>query len=268
MSTKRYAVIGDPVAHSLSPLMHTGWIADHGLDATYEAHLLRSDDPVTAIRGLTQFAGMNVTVPHKEAAARAAGWPQGVANTLRREADGTLTAFNTDGVGFRDALTESEPDWLRRVVNVAIIGAGGAARGIAAELSPHVGAIAFVNRTLARAETAASDLRRFGAKAHAWDELDRAFAAADLIVQATTLGMAGENAPRWPVELCKPSAMIADIVYRPLETDLLRAARARGLATVDGLGMLIHQGARAFSLWHDIRPNVARARERLTKALA
>jgi len=269
MSTKRYAVIGDPVAHSLSPLMHTGWIADHGLDATYEAYLLRSDDPVAAIRDLTRFAGMNVTVPHKEAAARAAGWAEGdAANVLRWETDGSLTALNTDGVGFRDALTEAEPDWLRRVNDVVIIGAGGAARGIAAELSLHVGTITFVNRTRARAEAAASDLQMIGGRALAWNELERAFASADLIVQATTLGMNGAEAPRWPVEVCRPGAMIADIVYRPLETDLLRAARARGLSTMDGLGMLIHQGAWAFWLWHGNWPDTAKARTRLLEALA
>ncbi len=269
MSTKRYAVIGDPVAHSLSPLMHTGWIADHGLDATYEAHLLRSDDPVTAIRGLTQFAGMNVTVPHKEAAARAAGWADGdAANVLRWEPDGALSAFNTDGVGFRDALNEAEPDWQRRVIDVVIVGAGGAARGIAAELSLHVGTITFVNRTLARAEAAASNLDMLGARALAWNELERAFASADLIIQATSLGLSSGGAPRWPVEACRPHTMIADVVYRPLETELLHAARARGLATVDGLGMLIHQGAWAFWLWHNIWPDTAQARERLLKALA
>jgi len=138
MSTRRYAVIGDPIAHSLSPVMHTGWLADHGIDATYEAYLLRSDDPVAAIRNLTHFAGMNVTVPHKESAARAADYSQtAVANTLRREEDGSLSAFNTDGDGFLGALDEAAPRW-RKAQKVLLLGAGGAAAGIATALSPHM----------------------------------------------------------------------------------------------------------------------------------
>lgn len=269
-ATKVYAVIGDPVGHSLSPVMHNGWIADHGLDAVYVALPLRSADPVAAIRALGQFGvkGVNVTVPHKEAAAAAAGWAEGdAANVLRWEDDSALVAFNTDGAGFLDALAEAEPDWLKRVANVAIVGAGGAARGVAEALSPHVSAITFVNRTLERAQEAASGLRLMEAKALPWTELERAFAAADLIVQATTLGMARSAAPDWPVAACKPTAIVADIVYRPLETDLLRAARARGLVAMDGLGMLIHQGARAFELWFGIAPDVGNARARLLEAL-
>ena len=151
--TKRYAVIGDPVSHSLSPLMHTGWIADHGIDATYEAYLLRSDDPVAAIRGLTQFAGMNVTVPHKEAAAAAADRSDtSAANVLRREAGGTLSAFNTDGLGFLDALDEAAPEWRSRVKHALILGAGGSAQGIAGPVSSYVKTVGVANRTRARAE--------------------------------------------------------------------------------------------------------------------
>ena len=101
-----------------------------------------------------------------------------------------------------------------------------------------------------------------------WDDLERGFGAADLIVQATSLGMAGSVAPDWPIHAAKPTAICADIVYRPLETEFLRAARGRGLATMDGLGMLIHQGARAFDYWFGIRPDVAKARQRLVAALA
>ena len=114
--TRHYAVIGDPVSHSLSPLLHNGWIADHGIDATYEAYQLRSEDPVAAIRALTRFDGMNVTVPHKQAAAQAAERSQGeVANVLRREADGSLSAFNTDGPGFLRSLDEGAPGWRESV---------------------------------------------------------------------------------------------------------------------------------------------------------
>jgi shikimate dehydrogenase len=268
--TKRYAVIGDPVSHSLSPLMHTGWIEDHGLDATYEAYRLESDDPVGAIRRLTQFAGMNVTVPHKEAAAKAAD--RGafrVANTLRWEADGSLSAFNTDGDGFLDALTEAVPDWGDRVGNALILGAGGAGEGIAHALRAGPKRdiyITIANRTPTRAEALAKAIGY--SDVGDWNDLGALFERADLIVQATTLGMNGAASPDWPVHRCKRDAILVDIVYRPLETSFLRAARAEGLATVDGLGMLIHQGALAFEIWHGIKPDTVKARHRLMAALA
>lgn len=269
-ATKIYGVIGDPVGHSLSPVMHNGWIADHGLDAVYVALPLKSDDGVRSIRALKRlgFAGLNVTVPHKEAAALAADRNDGpVANVLRWEDDGSLSAFNTDGLGFIDALDAATPDWRARVKRVLMVGAGGAAVGIGRALAPLVDTIYFANRTAARADAAASDIRN--GRTLRWDDLERGFGAADLVVQATSLGLdGGEAAPDWPVAFCRPTAIVADIVYRPLDTALLQAARARGLATVDGLAMLIHQGARAFELWFGIKPDAAKARERLLAALA
>lgn len=267
-ATRLLAVIGDPVSHSLSPVMHNGWIADHGLDAVYVALPLKSDDPVAVIRAMKGlgFVGLNVTVPHKEAAAQAADRSEGsAANVLRWEEDGTLSAFNTDGAGFLDALNETAPDWRARVKRVLIVGAGGAAAGIGAALSPFVDTCFFANRTAARGEAAASALHN--GRTLRWEELERGFGAADLIVQTTTLGMHGEPALEWPLALCRPTAIVADIVYRPLETELLAAARARGLVTMDGLGMLIHQGARAFELWFGVPPDAQKARERLTAAL-
>jgi shikimate dehydrogenase len=269
-ATKVLAVIGDPVSHSLSPLMHNGWIADHRLDAIYVALQLQSDDPVSAIRALKGFGltGLSVTVPHKEAAARAADRSEApAANTLRWEADGALAAFNTDGPGFLDALGEAAPDWRARVKRALILGAGGAAVGVGQALSPHVDTVYFANRTPERGAVAAKAVGN--GRTLRWDDLERGFGAVDLIVQTTTLGMEGqpEPAPDWPVSYCRPRAIVADIVYRPLETDLLRAARARGLVCMDGLGMLIHQGARAFELWFGIRPDTAKARQRLIAAL-
>lgn len=264
--TKRYAVIGDPVSHSLSPLMHTRWITDHGLDATYEAHPLRSEDPVAAIRGLTQFAGMNVTVPHKEAAGRAADrGVRGVANVLHWTPDGALVADNTDGDGFLNALHEAAPGWNDRKNRTLVVGAGGAAEGIMAPLSYCVGPVTFINRTRSRADALAA--RPPGNHARDWEDLREAFAESNLIVQTTTLGMTGTQSPDWPVDVCSADTIVVDIVYRPLETPLLAAARARGLKTVDGLGMLIHQGALSFEIWHGIKPDTAKARERLLAAL-
>lgn len=266
-ATKVYAVIGDPVSHSLSPVLHNAWIADHQLDAVYVALSLKSDDPVAAIRALNGFAGLNVTVPHKEAAAKAAVRSEGqVANVLRREDDGTLSGFNTDGLGFLDSLAEGAPDWRSKVRRVLILGAGGAALGIGQALSPYVDTIHIANRTAARGEQTAAAIPN--GRTARWDDLERAFGHADLIVQTTTLGMADQPEMDWPVALCRPNAIIADIVYRPLETPLLAAARACGLTAIDGLGMLIHQGARAFELWFGIKPDVAKARQRLLAALA
>lgn len=266
-ATRVYAVIGDPVSHSLSPIMHNGWIADHGIDAVYVALPLRSEDPVSAIRALSGFAGLNVTVPHKEAAALAAESRDGpVANVLRREEDGAFSGFNTDGLGFLDSLAEKAPDWRSRISRALILGAGGAALGIGRALSPHVDTIHFANRTAERGEQAA--LAISNGRTARWDDLERAFGHADLIVQTTTLGMTDQPEMAWPISFCRPNAIIADIVYRPLDTPLLSAARARDLMTVDGLGMLIHQGARAFEIWFGIKPDAAKARQRLLAALA
>ena len=145
-ATRVLAVIGDPVSHSLSPIMHNGWIADHGLDAVYVALPLRSDDAENEIRALSQFglAGLNITVPHKQSAARAADRSEGpVANVLRWEEDGSVSGFNTDGPGVLDALDEAAPDWRGRVRRVLMVGAGGAAVAIAEALSAHVDTIYF-----------------------------------------------------------------------------------------------------------------------------
>jgi shikimate dehydrogenase len=268
-ATRVLGVIGDPVGHSLSPIMHNGWIADAGLDAVYIALPLKTADAASAIKAMRGlgFTGLNVTVPHKEAAASAADRREGaVANVLRWEEDGSLSAFNTDGAGFLDSLDESAPDWRGRVKRALIVGAGGAARAIGQALSPHVETVHFINRTQERANTVARSIRN--GRVLRWDDMERGFGAVELVVQTTTLGMNGTEAPAWPVEFCRPNAIVADIVYRPIETELLAAARARGLPAIDGLGMLIHQGARSFELWFGVKPNVAKARERLLAALA
>lgn len=264
--TKVLAVVGDPVSHSLSPIMHNGWIADAGLDAVYVALRVSGDAPAffAGLKSSGLF-GLNVTVPHKELAARAAdACDLAVANTLRFAESGALEAYNTDGGGFTDALEEVAPDWRARVKTILILGAGGGARGIAETLQGDARML-IANRTRARAEELARAVQN--AEASDWNDLPKLFARADLIVQTTTLGMGSNPSPAWPVDQCKPSAIIVDIVYRPLETPLLKAARARGLVGVDGLGMLIHQGARAFEIWFGIRPDAAKARARLMAAL-
>jgi shikimate dehydrogenase len=268
-TTQVYGVIGNPVRHSLSPILHNAWIADHGLNAVYVALELKNENPIAALRALGSFGvrGANVTVPYKEAAARAAGATDlAVANVLRWDEMGGQSAFNTDGLGFVHALSESQPDWRARVKRVLVIGAGGAGQGIARALSPHADTLHIANRTPARADETAALIPN--GRALRWEDLERGFGGADLIVQTTSLGMTGQPEQAWPVEMCRDGAIIADIVYRPLETPLLAAARSRGLATMDGLGMLIHQAALSFELWFGIMPDVAKARARLMAALA
>lgn len=267
-ATQVLAVIGDPVAHSLSPLMHNGWIADHGLDAVYVALPLKTDDAEVALKVLKSLRlhGLNITAPHKAVAARAADRAQsGVANVWRWELDGSVSAFNTDGEGFLDSLDEGAPGWRTRTSRALVLGAGGAALAIGAALSPFVDTIHFANRTAERGEAAAASMPN--GRGLRWDDLERGFGAADLIVQATTLSMNGDDAIEWPIDNVRAGAIVADIVYQPLETGLLRAARDKGLTTVDGLRMLIHQGVRSFELWFGIRPDAAKARARLLAAL-
>lgn len=271
-TTKTFAVLGDPVEHSLSPVMHNAWFADAGLDAAYVALRAPFETAEAALAGLEAagVAGANVTVPLKEAAASA--FPPGdeivsmlaAANTLVRADDGLFRAHNTDAEGFVCGLLEAAPTWRERTRTALILGAGGAARSIAFGLArAGVGRILFANRTIARAQEAAA---RLAGVPVSWDDLPAAFAAADLIVNATTLGMGG-GGPDWPIEAAPAHAIVADAVYRPLRTKLLLAAQARGLAAVDGLGMLIHQGALAFRLWFGERPDTRAARARLLSAL-
>ncbi|MDX2237642.1 MAG: shikimate dehydrogenase [Hyphomonadaceae bacterium] len=266
--TRLFAVIGDPVSHSLSPILHNGWIADHGLDAVYVALRIAAEGADAAFDVLKAmgFAGVNVTIPHKERAARVADdGVRDVANVLTWRADGVLQADNTDGDGFLDALTEAQPAWRENVRTALIVGAGGAAVSIAAALHGVGVRVRIVNRTHARAAALAA--RFAGAETAAWSDLGAAFAQADLIVNATSLGLDGAGGILWPFDGCAPGRIAVDIVYKPLETPFLRQARARGLIGVDGLGMLIHQAARAFEIWFGVRPDVGAGRARLLAAL-
>jgi shikimate dehydrogenase len=191
------------------------------------------------------------------------------ANTLTRR-DGAIQADNTDVAGFQRALDEAAPEWCG-AARVLVVGAGGAGRAVAFAMAgqdgPH---ITIVNRTLERAQDAVGLIEPYcgqGARARPWADLPACMAEADIIVNTTTLGMAGGVLFEWPIGAAPANAVVADIVYRPLETDLLRTARARGLKTVDGLGMLIHQGALAFELWFGVMPDTKKARQRLMAAL-
>jgi shikimate dehydrogenase len=248
-------VAGWPVAHSRSPRLHGTWIARHGLDAAYVPLAIAPGDFATAVRGLAAagFRGLNVTLPHKEAAfalcddlaprARRAG----AVNTLVFSA-GRITGDCTDGFGFLDSLAGFDP----RSGPAVLLGAGGAARAIAAALldagCPH---LTLVNRTLERAGALA---RALGGPVNV--ATTPPLEGAALLVNTTSLGMAGQPSLVIDLAALPAHAVVADIVYVPLETPLLAAARARGLAAVDGLGMLLHQARPGFQAWFGVEPVV------------
>jgi shikimate dehydrogenase len=260
-------VMGWPVAHSLSPRLHGYWLREHGIDGAYVPLAVRPERLASALRALPDlgFAGCNLTVPHKEASLNVLDevTPEarriGAVNTVRVRADGSLYGWNTDIEGFSQSLAAALPGWSLAGKPAAVIGAGGAARAVVAALTG-LGAteIRLVNRTTARAEELA---RALGGPIRAlpWEHRSRALEGAGLLVNATTLGMAGQ--PPLEIELAAlpRTAPVSDIVYVPLETPLLAAARARGHPVVDGLGMLLHQAVPGFEAWFGHRPEVTPA---------
>lgn len=259
---RRACVIGHPVAHSRSPLMHRHWLETYGIEGDY----VREDVAPEAIdRFLDRlgdtYVGANVTIPHKEAAFRKLKRPDavatalGAANTLWFE-NGELCGSNTDVYGFLAHLDESLPGWQRRTATALVLGAGGAARGIVYALaSRKIGRIELVNRTRVRAETLA---RHFGPNCAVsdWAGLPALLTEADLLVNTTSLGMKGQPPLLLDLAPLKKNAAVCDIVYVPLETALLAAARRRGHPAIDGLGMLLHQAVPGFERWFGVRPEV------------
>jgi shikimate dehydrogenase len=249
-------VIGWPVAHSRSPRLHNAWLARHGIDGAYVPLPVRPDEFATALRGLAAcgFAGANVTIPHKEAAFSAcstlddAARRAGAVNTLVFEG-GRIAGSNTDGWGFLANLRAAGID--PAAGPALLLGAGGAARAIAAALSAEGAPVSLCNRTADRAAALAGEL---GLAWLDWNFRHAALADHALLVNTTALGMAGHPPLDLSLDRAGPRLAVADIVYVPLETPLLADARARGLAAVDGLGMLLHQARPGFHAWFGVRP--------------
>lgn len=277
MSGKLAGVIGWPVSQSLSPRLHGFWLRQHGIEGAYVALPVKPEDfgRVAEALPLMGFAGANVTVPHKEAAyalsavldddARATG----AANTLVFE-DGMVRGFNTDVRGFAESLSHSLGPDVAKQGPVAVLGAGGAARAVIVALArAGAGEIRVINRTRPRAEALAAAMARHARIAAAeWGAWDKALAGASLLVNTTSLGMRGKPPLDIDLGALSASAGVADIVYNPLETDLLKQARAGGHRTMDGLGMLMHQAVAGFALWFGVTPQVTPAlRSELEKAL-
>ena len=262
MTARKAFVVGWPIAHSRSPLIHRFWLKRHGIDGDYLREAVQPDviDAFFKSLGEKGYVGGNVTLPHKEAAFKACAVTTPVArrleaaNTLWLDG-GRLNGDNTDVYGFIANLDEQAPDW--RLGSAAlVIGAGGASRAV---LEALIGAgyqsIALANRTLARAETLA---RHFGnpVSAFGMDALDDLVRRADLIVNATSAGLHDEASLGVPWQAAKKSAIVTDLVYVPLVTPFLHEASDAGLTIVDGLGMLLHQAVPGFERWFGVRPKV------------
>ncbi|EAU48219.1 shikimate dehydrogenase [Salipiger bermudensis] len=257
-------VIGHPVAHSRSPLLHGHWLKTYGLQGHYIPMDIAPDKLETAFRTLPDlgFVGVNVTIPHKEKVMEIADLVSdratliGAANTIIFRKDGKIHADNTDGYGFIENLRQGAPGWDPQAGPAMVLGAGGAARAVIASLlEVGVPEIRISNRTRNRAEQLREE---FGARIRVveWVQAGNAMDDAALVVNSTSLGMVGKQELRVPLDGLQPGTVVTDLVYTPLETRLLRVAREQGCTCVDGLGMLIHQAVPGFERWFGKRPEV------------
>lgn len=256
-------VMGWPVGHSRSPRLHGYWLEHYDIDGAYVPLPVRPDSFAAAVRALVDlgFRGVNLTIPHKEAGldlcdsldplARRIG----AVNTLVFR-DGRIDGSNTDAFGFIENLRRGAPNWRADAGPALVLGAGGAARAVAvALLDAGAPEVRVANRTEVRAEALADALGN-ALQIVPWNRRAEALTDAALVVNTTSLGMTGQPALDLPLDNLPPTALVTDIVYTPLETDLLARARARGNPVVDGLGMLLHQARPGFEAWFGVAPEV------------
>jgi shikimate dehydrogenase len=260
----RACVIGWPIAHSRSPMIHNYWLRQYGIEGAYTKEPVKPEDVERFLRSLETngLRGCNVTVPHKETAFAVAeirdpsALAVNAANTVWLE-QGRIACANTDTYGFMANLEASAPNWRQRTGPIIVLGAGGSARAVVyGFLESGMGDIRVFNRSPERAGQLA---RHFGAhvSAHPWDARNEHLSEAAVIVNTTTLGMNGTEGPDIDFSRAPKGAVAADLVYVPLETGFLRFARANGLTGVDGLGMLLHQAVPGFEKWFGVRPTVS-----------
>ncbi len=263
-------VMAWPVKHSRSPLLHGYWLEHYGIDGAYVPLAVAPEHFAQALRalGLMGFAGVNVTLPHKEAAlqavdeATATAQRIGAVNTVTMRPDGSLLGDNTDAFGFIENLRQSVPGWQPEAGPALLIGAGGTARAVAvALLEAGVPEITIVNRTASRAEALALKLGTLELggqiKVGLWHDRPRLLGRAALLVNTSSLGLAGGPALELDLAALAPRAIVADVVYTPLQTPLLRDAADRDNPVVDGLGMLLHQARPGFGAWYGVAPEVS-----------
>ncbi len=260
--TRKACVVGWPIAHSRSPIIHNFWLTHLGLAGSYESVAVTPPDFASFAHDLAAngFVGANVTIPHKQTAFEVCGKVTptaaslGAVNTLWLE-HGALCGDNTDVAGFLAALDEEAPGWDTASGDAVVLGAGGAARAVVHALRHRGKRVLLANRTRARAESLAADAGA-GVEVYDWARLPAALDGASLLVNTTSLGMKGHPALDIDLAPLPPHAVVNDIVYFPLETALLRAAKSRGLRTVSGVGMLLHQAAPGFERWFGVKPSV------------
>lgn len=265
MTTKAF-VIGHPINHSRSPLIHGTWLAEHAIDGTYDAIDVAPADLPAFFERLRhgEFAGGNVTIPHKEAVFALCDEVDPLATTIGAVntlvvRDGKVLGRNTDYLGFLGNLDAGAPGWDQNLHNVAVLGAGGAARAIIVALqSRKVGTIHLFNRTLETAVRLAAELGP-GIEAHEYPFFEKAALGMGLVVNTSSVGMHGTRFEALSLGGLSGSALVTDIVYTPLLTPLLADAQALGLRTVDGLGMLLHQAVPGFEAWFGVRSQVTPA---------
>lgn len=257
-------LVGWPVAHSRSPVIHNHWLARYGIPGRYVLFPVPAEKLADALRGLSalRLRGCNVTTPHKQAVMPLVDNVDplakriGAVNTIVVQEDGSLRGFNNDGNGFVQSIRDARPDWRPDAGPIAIIGAGGAARAVVASLADQ-GAreIRVVNRTYERA----CELQAlFGPPVSAvrWDARADALAGVALVANATNQGMGGKSALDLALDRLTADAIVADLIYTPPETPLLAAARKRGNPIVNGLGMLLNQARPAFNAWFGVTPQI------------
>ena len=257
-------VMGWPVMHSRSPLLHNYWFKRHGLAGTYVPLAIRPEGLAAALHALQplSFAGVNLTIPHKQHAMTLVDEVDPVAIRIGAiscvvvRSDGSLVGSNNDCYGFIHNLKQSAPAWRANAGPIVVLGAGGGARAVCyGLLQEGAKKIRLVNRTLARANGIAAE---FGSEIEVltWEEREDALAGAAMVVNATSQGMAGQPALDIRLDTLPKTALAADIIYVPLETPFLAAARKRGNPTLNGLGMLLHQGRPAWKRWFGIETEV------------
>lgn len=257
-------VIGSPISHSKSPQLHRHWLSTYGLRGYYIPIDVAYEDLENVLRMMPKmgFVGANVTIPYKEKVLELADQITdratliGAANTLIFRKDGQVIADNTDGFGFLENIRQNVPDWDPTVGPAAVLGAGGAARAVVVALSEvGVSEIILSNRTRVRADRLKQD---FGKRVRVvdWVQAGNILEDAALVVNTTSLGMVGKPELRVPLDGLQKGAVVTDLVYAPLKTQLLLRAEEAGCRVVDGLGMLLHQAVPGFERWFGIRPAV------------
>jgi shikimate dehydrogenase len=260
-------VMGWPVAHSRSPVIHNHWIRHYGLNGTYGLFPVQPQNIDDAIRGLKALglAGCNITIPHKVEAMKRMDWVDplaqrmGAINTIVVQADGALHGFNNDGFGFIQSLRDEKPDWRADAGPITVLGAGGAARAIVLSLIDEGATeIRLINRTRAKADALAQEFGQV-VTAYNWSERHDALAACALLINTTNQGMHGQPDLDLQLDLLPTSALVTDAIYIPLVTALLAQARQRGNTGVNGLGMLLNQARPAFKAWFGVMPEITPA---------